>query len=253
VDIVPVLAPLLDEASDTALFCDYDGTLAPIVEDPDQAVPLPGAAAALAQVARRLGRVAVISGRPVAWLQRQLADAVGVELAGLYGLERLRHGTIVEAAEAGRWRQAIEAVAVAAAAELPGAVRVERKGLAVTLHARTTPEYEDTIVVWADTQAGRTGLAAHRGRRSVELRPPVPVDKGTVVAELGRGYGAVCFIGDDRGDLAAFDALARLAGAGARTVRVAVASDEAPEELLATADLVVDGPSGVLDLLHQLS
>ncbi|HSS11457.1 MAG TPA: hypothetical protein VLL25_16350, partial [Acidimicrobiales bacterium] len=87
----------------------------------------------------------------------------------------------------------------------------------------------------------------------VELRPPVEADKGTVVEELASGLDAVCFIGDDRGDLPAFAALARLAAEGRDTLAIAVNSDEAPTELLAAADVVVDGPSGVLDLLEALA
>jgi trehalose 6-phosphate phosphatase len=81
------------------------------------------------------------------------------------------------------------------------------------------------------------------------------VDKGTAVEELAAGASAALFIGDDRGDLAAFDALTRLVDEGrlAQAVRVAVRSAEAPAELLERADLVVDGPVGALRLLDELA
>jgi trehalose 6-phosphate phosphatase len=88
---------------------------------------------------------------------------------------------------------------------------------------------------------------------SVELRPPVETDKGTVVSDVGAGLEAVCFVGDDHGDMPAFDRLSRLREAGVSTLAVAVASPETPAALLAAADLIVDGPAGVLEFLHQLA
>jgi trehalose 6-phosphate phosphatase len=87
---------------------------------------------------------------------------------------------------------------------------------------------------------------------SFELHPPIAADKGTAVRDLADGLAAVCFLGDDLGDLPAFAELQRLADEGVATVRVAVRSDEAPEELLDAADVVVDGPEGARDLLRQL-
>jgi trehalose 6-phosphate phosphatase len=88
---------------------------------------------------------------------------------------------------------------------------------------------------------------------SVELRPPLEADKGTVTAQLATGLEAVCFLGDDRGDLPAFAALSELATAGVHTLAVAVASDEAPDELLQAADVVVQGPEEALSLLEVLA
>ena len=107
---------------------------------------------------------------------------------------------------------------------------------------------------FAARQAAERAVVAHPGKMSVELRPPVATDKGTVVAELSAGLRAVCFIGDDVGDLPAFAALARLhSGGGMSTLAVAVAADETPRQLLDAADLVVAGPVGVARLLDELS
>ena len=121
-------------------------------------------------------------------------------------------------------------------------MRVERKGLAVTLHFRRRARGRDWAAAFAAAEAARSGLVAHPGKMSWELRPPVPTDKGTVVAELAAGLGAVCFVGDDTGDLPAFEALRRLAAGGVTTLAVAVAGPETPAEVLAAADMVVDGP-----------
>jgi trehalose 6-phosphate phosphatase len=88
-----------------------------------------------------------------------------------------------------------------------------------------------------------------------ELRPPVQADKGTAVEVLVDGSIGACFAGDDRGDLDAFAALARLSATGRleHAVRIAVGSAEAPAELLAQADLAVEGPTGLVSLLEDLA
>jgi trehalose 6-phosphate phosphatase len=238
------------------VFLDFDGTLAPIVEVPDDARPLPGAAEAVGRLAARYARVAVISGRPAAFLVARLgAAAAPAELVGLYGLDRTTaEGRRQDAdPEAARWREIVDSVAAAAEAAAPGGVRVERKGLAVTLHFRQAPEAAAWAGTFAAAEATASGLAAHPGKMSWELRPPVPTDKGTVIAELAAGLRAVCFVGDDTGDLPAFAALTRLRDGGVVTLAVAVGGPETPVEVVEAADLVVDGPAGVLVLLEALA
>ena len=101
-------------------------------------------------------------------------------------------------------------------------------------------------------EAERTGLVVRTAKASLELHPPVEADKGTVVEAAAAGMAAVCFLGDDVGDLPAYDGLDRLAEAGVHTVRVAVSTVEAPAALLERADVVVDGPAGALNLLASL-
>jgi trehalose 6-phosphate phosphatase len=250
------LSPWLTRPRQAAVLTDFDGTIAPIVVDPAKAVPLPGVPASLASLAARYARVAVISGRPVAYLVEHLggeADLDGVTLVGLYGLERVRGGRVEEVGAAARWRPVVDQVARAAAREAPAGVGVEHKGLAVTLHVRAAPERQGWVGSWAAAEAAASGLVAHPGRMSVELRPPLDTDKGTVVTELAGGLDAVCYFGDDRGDLPAFAALSRMSQAGRDVLAVAVRSDESPAELLAAADLVVEGPAGVLGVLQALA
>jgi trehalose 6-phosphate phosphatase len=248
--VLPSLfAPFLAHPSHAAVFTDFDGTLSPIVDDPAEALPLPGAAAVLERLAGRFARAGVVSGRPVAFLVDHLGT--GLWLSGLYGLERFVEGRPVEVAEAEEWRPVV-AGALARAREALGPV-VEDKGLSLTLHFRTHPQRGEEVRAWARAEASAHGLEVRLARASVELHPPVATDKGTEVEELARGMEAACFLGDDLGDVSAFKALDRLAAAGTHVVRVAVASDEAPEELLDRADLVVDGPPGALALLEELA
>jgi len=247
------LAAWLRHPERSGVLTDFDGTIAAIVDDPAAAAPLGDIDAILTRLARRYAVIAVVSGRPVAYLLDRLGAIPGLVLVGLYGLERARDGMVEELPEAGAWRAVIDEVARAADAEAPEGVGVERKGLSVALHVRTAPCWTSWVERWASDEAERTGLIAHPGKMSVELRPPLATDKGTVVSALAAGLDRVCFLGDDRGDLPAFAALSVLAGAGVETLAVAVDSEETPPELLAAADAVVDGPDGARALLAALA
>jgi trehalose 6-phosphate phosphatase len=248
-----VVAAFTAHAGSAGVFSDFDGTLAPIVDDPTAARPLDGAADALEALARRFARVGVISGRPGTFLAEHLGER-GLSLTGLYGLEVVTAHGVRPVAAAKVWRSVVEDVAARAEAELPPALGVERKDLSVAIHFRVAPGYGELARQWTTEAAARSGLALHPARMSYELRPPLPHDKGLVLATSADGLSHVLFAGDDRGDLEAFDALDRLAADGDVTVaRVAVRSPESPEELLERADVVVDGPEGVLRLLHDLA
>ena len=236
---------------------DFDGTLSAVVDDPAAARPLDGVPETLGQLASRFGRVGVVSGRPAAFLVDRLGLAAGppaaMAVVGLYGLERVGPtGDVVVPPGVERWRAVVTRAADEAERVAPPGAAIERKGLSVTLHWRTRPEVEPWATRWATAAAARYGLELHRARMSCELRPPVPVDKGTAVAELVAGFRAACFLGDDLGDLPAFAALDRLAAAGAAVVKVAVRSPESPPELLESASMVVDGPAGALAVLRRL-
>lgn len=203
-----------------------------------------------------------MSGRPVSYLVGHLggaAGAGGVELIGLYGMERARWDAgeqrvrVEESTEAARWRDVLSAAAQRAESAAPAGTTVERKGLAVTLHYRRAPEHAGWAGDFAAAEAGRTGLVAHPGKMSVELRPPVTTDKGTVVEDLAAGLTSVFFAGDDVGDVPAFEALVRLRGSGVATLAVAVGGPETPADVVGAADVVVDGPGAVLRLLHEMA
>ncbi|MGH9242777.1 MAG: trehalose-phosphatase [Acidimicrobiales bacterium] len=245
-----VLEAMRTRPERAGILADFDGTLSPIVDDPAAAKPLEGVFDALGQLARRYRRVAVISGRPAAFLVPLLPRSLVV--SGLYGLEVVKRGRRRDHPLAGSWREVIDDVAATSRAHGPPGMLVEPKGLSITLHYRTDPEIESDVRRWAMRQATRSGLVCRPAKMSFELHPPINADKGTAVHELADGLDAVCYLGDDVGDVQAFTALDELRDKGVSTLRVAVTSEEAPAELLGQADVVVDGPQGALTFLRQL-
>ncbi len=233
---------------------DFDGTLAPIVDDPAQARPLPGAVDTLGRLATRLRRVAVVSGRPVDFLRRHL-PADGPDVFGQYGLEHLEGGRVAILPAAREWTGAVAEAARTAEAALPD-LHVERKGeVAITLHWRRNRALEAEALALGARLTAEFGLAVQPGRLALELRPPLPVDKGTVAEELAGDAHAALVAGDDHGDVPFFDALDRLSSAGrlGHGLRVAVTSPEVPAALLARADHQVEGPPGLLAVLQELA
>jgi trehalose 6-phosphate phosphatase len=248
-------APFLADRAGSAVLTDFDGTLAAIVADPATARPLPGAREALAELSRRFATVAVISGRPASFLVDQLGGIAGLHLVGSYGAEWAgADGDITTDPTVDQWRTAVAEAGARLAAAAPAGVLVENKALSLTLHWRRAPEAEPWVVNAAVVESERSGLEVHDGRQTLELRPPVPIDKGSVVEQLARGARHACFLGDDVGDLPAFAALDRLAAGTATTVvKVAAADQECPPQVAASADVIVDGPPGALRLLQWLA
>jgi trehalose 6-phosphate phosphatase len=200
------------------------------------------------------GLVAVVSGRPVSFLVDRLGAAAGVILIGLYGLERAVGGRVETVAAAEAWRPVVAGVVERLEGRLPAGVRVESKGLTVTVHWRNSPDSAHESEAQVLREATDTGLEPHSGRMSVELRPPLLVDKGTVVAELVQGRQAGCFLGDDLGDLPAFAAIERWsASEGTTGITVAATDPESAHGVVAAAQLVVDGPPGALRVLRWLA
>jgi trehalose 6-phosphate phosphatase len=249
------LSDLAADAAHSALFLDFDGTLSAIVDDPVGARPLPGVPELLAELATEFAVVAVISGRPTAFLRDVLGAPAGVEVIGLYGLERALSAT----GEAGAWARVIDGVVAEARAGAPAGVYVEPKGLTVTLHWRHAPEARGWVEAFVRQVAPTHGLAVHSGRMELELRPPLEVDKGTVVRQLADEQGGrlrrVAVFGDDIGDLPAFEAVGHLGtpAAPVAAVRVAAVDRESPTAVAEAADLTVPGAAGAVRVLRELA
>ena len=241
-----ILLPFSKDPGHSALCLDFDGTLSAIVSDPVGARPWSGVPALLARLATRFALVAVISGRPPDFLHEVLDSPAGVILIGLYGLGQV-------GPDARPWEPVMAGVADRARAEAPTGIYVEPKGLTVTLHWRNAPETGAWAQQFAAREEAAHGLVVHPGRMSLEFRPPVDVDKGTVVRSLVEGMRAVAVFGDDLGDLPAFDAVAELGTLGVAVARVAVIDAESDDRVAAQSDLVVEGPQGAVRLLEQLA
>lgn len=247
-------------------FFDFDGTLAPIQDDPEAVRAPEPARRALAALGRRAGRVAVISARPVGFLADRLGDVPGLELFGLYGLESSADGgrTVATLPAAEPYAPVVAEVVKAAREAFPGAL-VEDKRLSCALHFRTTPDLAGPIEDWARDRAQRDGLRLQHGRKVVELKPPVDWDKGAAVRSVLPGLAGAWYFGDDLGDLPAFAALAQ-AAAGAEDdpgrasgrpglqhgFGVAVTSPESDPRLTEHTQYQVQGPDQVPALLDRI-
>jgi trehalose 6-phosphate phosphatase len=237
VDTRSVLARLAERPAETGVLLDVDGTLAPIVDRPEDAAVPEATRLLLAELAGRYALVACVSGRREDELER-MVGVDGVVLVGEHGL-----GLDPQAAE---WRDRID--------ELVAEVSrpAERKRFSVAYHYRTAADERaavDELALVAE-RAAALGLRARWGRKVLEVLPPVDAGKAAAVRALltGRGLRRALYAGDDSTDLEAFGGLAGLEVA----VRVAVVSAEGPTELRDAADVVVADPeelAGVLRLL----
>lgn len=262
------LAGLLADPGHAVVALDFDGTLAPIVLNPEDARAHPGAVPAIVRLAPLVGSVAVVTGRPAELAVRYggFADVPGLEhlvVLGHYGAERWD-------AASGEVRAPAEHPGVTALrAELPvildrlGAqpgTAIEDKGRSLAVHTRRTADPKaalDSLDAPLRALAAERGLIAEPGRLVLELRPP-GMDKGVALSEHLRevGAGPVVYCGDDLGDLAAFDAVRRRRAQGHPGLLVCSAGESAAEqvaELAERADLVVPGPPGVVALLAALA
>ncbi|MFB8266533.1 trehalose-phosphatase [Streptomyces sp. NPDC055955] len=258
------LDALLSDPARAVIALDFDGTLAPIVPDPEQARAHPGAVGALAALAPQVASVAVITGRPA---------GVAVRHGGFAGVPGLEHLVVLGHYGAERWdavtgtvhAPAVHPGVAAVRAELPGVLEsvgawrgtwIEEKGRAVAVHTRRAADPQaafEALRAPLSELAARHGLIVEPGRLVLELRPP-GMDKGAALSAYAREVGAtsVLYGGDDLGDLPAFAAVDELRKDGVPGLLVCSGSSEVTE-LAERADVVVDGPEGVVGLLSGLA
>ncbi|MEV2229706.1 trehalose-phosphatase [Streptomyces phaeochromogenes] len=258
------LEAIIARPTTAVLAFDFDGTLAPIVPDPEQARAHPDAVPALAAIAPKVASVAVVTGRPA---------GVAVRHGGFAGVPGLEHLVVLGHYGAERWAAVTGTVqapaphpgVAEARAELPGFLDsigawqgtwIEEKGRAVAVHTRRAQDPQAAFEALREPLAElatRHGLIVEPGRMVLELRPP-GMDKGVALGEYVRDIGAesVMYCGDDLGDLPAFAAVEKLRSDGVHGLLVCSGSNEVTE-LSDRADLVVDGPEGVVRLLAALA
>lgn len=258
----PLLEALRADPARTAVLTDVDGTLAPIVERPEQAAVPARATELLRTLSERFGLVGCISGRR-ALEARRLVGVDEIAYAGNHGLELILPGEEEprsDPAIAGSERAAAEFVAGLDQEELAAlGLRLEDKGPIQSLHWRGAPDERAAEACAREiaAEAGRAKLEPHWGRKVLELRPLGGGGKDAAVAALLAEDGIVTAIyaGDDRTDLDAFRRLRELREEGrlATAICVGVVSPEAPPELEEESDITVAGPEGWLALLEQLA
>ncbi|WP_030933090.1 trehalose-phosphatase [Streptomyces sp. NRRL B-24720] len=261
------LAAILARPDRAVVALDFDGTLADIVPDPEQARAHPGAVPAIAALAPKVASVAVITGRPA---------GVAVRHGGFAGVPGLDHLVVLGHYGAERWDAVSSTVhtpaphpgVAAVRAELPGVLDrfdswhgtwIEEKGQALAVHTRRAADPQaafDALRSPLGELAARHGLIVEPGRLVLELRPP-GMDKGVALAKYVRETDAesVLYAGDDLGDLAAYAAVEKLRTEGPDGIPgllVCSGSAEVPE-LAERADLLLPGPAAVVDFLAALA
>ena len=261
-------AALVRVASTVIVGLDFDGTLAPIVDDPESAHIHPDAPAVLTDLAEAVRAVAVVTGRPARQALAlggldEVGGAIGdtgreLYLFGQYGNERwtsTNRRVITPRPPQGlaTFERELPRVLRAAGA---GDAFIEDKGLAVAVHTRRLDDPDgafDRLVKPLEELASQHGLVVEPGRRVLEIRSH-RMHKGLVVEWLMENLeaGGFLFAGDDLGDLEAFEAVLDLRRRGLPTLLVCSASRE-ESVLRPMADVVVPGPEGVLDLMRQLT
>ena len=263
VALADALSPLIAEPARSAILLDVDGTLAPIVRHADDAHVPEATRAPLIEIAKRYGLVACVSGRRAA-TARRIVSLGSITYIGNHGAEILRGGTTEpetdpEVADWAERVRAFDSAVWSGETLIRLRVRGEDKGAIAAYHWRGAPDERaaEEAVRQVARRAEGEGLATHWGKKVLEVRPPVTLNKGRGIEQLlaETDVVAALYVGDDRTDIDAFAALraATTHGRLRHAICVGVASDETPPELEDAADLLVDGPRGVRSLLETLA
>jgi trehalose-phosphatase len=241
------------------IMLDVDGTLAPITSHPDLAAVPGETREAIAALARQPGvTVVIVSGRAAADARR-VVGVDGVWVIGNHGAELLRPdgGHEVDpgaALYAGAMERTAAALEPVVARVSGGGAWVENKRFTLAVHTRGVADAAVSGLRQAvGNIAAEEGLSVRDGKKVIEVRPPVPVDKGTAVVALARRLGAlapgasVLFAGDDVTDEDAFRALR---ASGGTVVTIQVGSDDG---VGSAAEYRVDDPAAMRTLLIELA
>ncbi len=254
---IELLKPLL-KAPRLGVITDMDGTISPIVATPSDALPTPRNRQILAQLAAQIALVAIISGRSAADV-RERVGLDGALYVGNHGLEYWRDGQAVLAPNVAQYRPSLQAAAQQLRGRMLPGMWVEDKVASLSIHYRNTT-YPDVVAaryapIIADI-ADQHGLKMFSGRMIFELRPPLPIHKGTALRQLVEAHNlsAAVYLGDDTTDADALQMAKDLRAAGrCHSVGIGVLSDDTPDAVRSAADVLVEGVEGVESFLSWLA
>lgn len=252
--IDPIL-PVLDRRP-LGIFSDIDGTLAPIVARPESARVSLRNRELLGELLKIDVKVALITGRTTQ-MAREMTGIEGVAYATIHGLEVSVGDETQPTAGVEPFVEAARSVLRDVAGLKVDGLVVEDKGPIVAFH------YRNSLNEWAARGAildaiGRSAAAekfvVQEGRKVVELRPPLEINKGTALTDLVARLGVKSLIcmGDDITDIAMFGAAERERGDGMRVALVVARSAEIAREVMDAAEYSVDGVAGIEWLLGEL-
>jgi trehalose 6-phosphate phosphatase len=257
------LRQVLERPEDTLFAFDFDGVLSPIVDDPEAAYAHPDVLPLLVALDQRIRTLAIITGRPAETVVRLGGFAGQPGLAGLvvvghYGEERwdARTGQVTA--------PPVDPGVAEVRRSLPGLLRrvgapegttIEEKGRSVAVHVRRTKDPATATALLTEpltALAEQHGLIVQPGRMVIELKPS-GMDKGVALRRLVEEFRPRCvgYAGDDLGDLPAYDTVDQLREEGLAGLLLCSGSTEVTA-LAERADIVVDGPPGVVAFLRQL-
>lgn len=239
------------------LLSDFDGTLSPIVAQPEQATIHPTAAAALDRLAASGAIVALISGRGAADLRVRFPRR-RLLYYGNHGLERWDGEGVELNPLVLPWIEPLRAVGTQVQYhDLPG-VRIEDKGASISIHYRNTPDPAHTRAVLEarlHPLTATAGLTLSPGRMVWEIKPPVTLSKGTATAAICTDYAldAALWLGDDVTDITAMERLRELRANGLHAGSIAVHGTDSAPAVTAAADWLADSIADTADLLTELA
>lgn len=258
-DVHTVVAELRATLPDLLVAVDFDGTLAPLVSDPEQSRPVEDAIDALSALTRAGARVAVITGRDARTVLRLggFEQVPGIVVAGVYGAEVWHDGTLDTPDTPDmmtRLQERLPQLLHDNAAD--PAVWIEDKRLSLVVHARQADDPQaalDALRTPVDALAAELQLEVHPGSGVLELRLP-GYDKAAALRRLvdSDATRGVLYVGDDLGDLPAFREARRLRETGLRSYGIGVLASDVPE-IRSAADVTVDTADDAVALLRELT
>ncbi|MCL5048175.1 MAG: trehalose-phosphatase [Firmicutes bacterium] len=243
-----------ENSSANAFVCDFDGTLAPIINDPTQSKIPQHIVESLLLLTQKIEIVAVISGRELEFLNQAFVPHIGrhgempIKIFGLYGSQTNDDNFAGLHRTSGMTAELKKAI-LQCSTSLPEKIYIEVKDNGVVFHYRNSPDLETEVLAMAEEVTNTFPVRALQGKKVIELVPADQIDKGDVIDYIGNYADAICYIGDDYGDIAAFESVNKRARSG---LSIGVFSEEMPIELYQKCQFILESTQAVHQLTQEL-